>query len=132
MLVLTKFNDWFKVGSAYRSSNWTNYFAAIGLANQATLQKSKTTPTSVMVTCEGMSFVVGETFASYTELEKIIKTYEVNKFVQVVHRDSRTLDTAIKRMPKREEGANEDECAIIASISCVHLVVKTAKTKGMV
>ena len=85
-----------------------------------------------MVTCEGMSFVVGETFASYTELENKIKTYKVNKFVQLVHRDSTTLETAIKRVSKRVEGANEDLCGIIASISCVHLVVKTAKTNGMV
>ena len=84
-----------------------------------------------MFTCEGMPFVVGETFASYIELEKK-KTYEVNKFVQLVHRDSRTLETAIKRVPKRVERANEDLCAIIASISCVHLMVKTAKTKGIV
>ena len=79
-----------------------------------------------------MPFVVGETFASYTKLEEIIKMYEVNNFVQLVQRDSRTLDTAIKRVPKRVEGANKDLCAIIASISCVQLVVKTAKTKGMV
>ena len=32
--------------------------------------KRKTTPTSIMATCERMSFVVGETFASYAELEK--------------------------------------------------------------
>ena len=64
------FNDWFKVGSAYRSGNRTNYIAAIGLANEITPQKCKTTPASVMVTCEGMSFAVGETFASYTKLEK--------------------------------------------------------------
>ena len=85
-----------------------------------------------MVTCEGMSFVVGETFASYTELEKKLKTYKVNKFVQLVQRDSRTLEATIKKMPKRVEGANEDVCAIIPSISHVHLVVKTAKTKRMV
>ena len=82
-----------------------------------------------MVTCEGTFFAGGETFASYTELEKKIKKYEVNKFVQLVHRDSRTLEAAIKRVSKRVEGANEDLCAIIASISCVHLVVKTAKTR---
>ena len=44
----------------------------------------------------------------------------MNKFVQLVHRDSKTYEAAIKRMPKRVEGANEDICAIIASISCVH------------
>ena len=84
---------------------------------------------SVMVACEGTSFVGGETFASYTDLENKIKTYEVNKFVQLVYRDSRTLDTAIKRVPKRVEGANENLCAIIASISWVHLVVKTTKQR---
>ena len=82
-----------------------------------------------MVTCEGMPFVGGETFASYTELENKIKTYEMNKFVQLVHRDSRTLETAIKIVSKRVEGGNKDLCAIIASISCVHLVVKTTKQR---
>ena len=81
-----------------------------------------------MVTCEGMLFVGGETFASYTELEKKIKTYEVNKFVQLAHRDLRTLEAAMKRVPKRVEGANKDVCAIIVSIPYVYLVVKTAKT----
>ena len=32
MLVFAKLNDWFKVGSG----NWTNYFAAMGLANEST------------------------------------------------------------------------------------------------
>ena len=32
VLVFAKLNDWFKVGSG----NWTNYFAAMGLANETT------------------------------------------------------------------------------------------------
>ena len=63
--MVAKFSHSFKVGSDYRSSNRTRYFVAIGPANQTTPRKSKTTPTSIMDTYEGMSFVVGETFASY-------------------------------------------------------------------
>ena len=64
-----KFSNSFKVGSGYRFSNRTRYFVAIGPANQTTPHKRKTTPTSIMATYERMSFVVGETFASYAELE---------------------------------------------------------------
>ncbi len=53
-----------------------------------------------------VGFVVGESFSSYTELEEKIKSYQKEKFVQLTHRDSRTLENARKRVPKRVEGAN--------------------------
>ena len=69
-MIAAKFSNSFKVGSDYRSANRTRYFVAIGRANKTMPHKRKTTPTSIMATCERMSFVVGETFASYAELEK--------------------------------------------------------------
>ena len=85
-----KFSNSLKVGSGYRFSNRTGYFVAIGPANQTTPHKRKITPTSIIATYEGMSFVGGETFASYAELETKKRNKRTN-VVQLVHRDSRTL-----------------------------------------
>ena len=49
-----------------------------------------------MSTYERMSFVGGETFASYTELETKKKRNKRTNAVQLVHRDSRTLEAARK------------------------------------
>ena len=49
----------------------------------------------IMATYEGMSFVVGETFASYAELEAKKRNKRTN-VVQLVHRESRTLEAARK------------------------------------
>ena len=95
-MIAAKFSNSFKVGSAYRSSNRTRYFVAIGPANQTTPHKRKTTPTSIMATYERMSFVVGETFASYAELETKKKPNKRRNAVQLVHSDSRTLEAARK------------------------------------
>ena len=51
------------------------------------------------------TFVVGECFGSYQELDQRVKTYQKEKFVQLTHRDSRAFEDARKRVPKRVEGA---------------------------
>ena len=61
-----------------------------------------------MSTYERMSFVVGETFASYAELETKKKRNKRRNAVQRAHRVLKTLEAARKRVPKRVEGANED------------------------
>ena len=48
-----------------------------------------------------------ESFTSYKQLEEKVKIYERSKFVQLGHRDSRTLEAARKRVPIRVDGANE-------------------------
>ena len=73
-----KFSNSFKVGSAYRLSNRTHYFVAIGPANQTTPHKRKTTPTSIMATYEGMSFVVGETFA-----HSVVKSTKQREYFEI-------------------------------------------------
>ncbi len=45
--------------------------------------------------------VVGESFSSYKELDAKIRSYQKDKFVQLSKRDSRTLEMAKKRIPKR-------------------------------
>ena len=43
------------------------------------------------------------------EVERKIKNYEKSKLVQLARRDSRTLEDAAKRVPKRVEGALSDD-----------------------
>ena len=54
----------------------------------------------------GSELSVGSTFSSFEELEAKIKAYQSEKFVQLVKRDTRTLEMAKKRVPKRVEGSN--------------------------
>lgn len=56
---------------------------------------------------ESVSFTLGECFISYRDLEEKINLYENSRCVQMTRRDSRTLEAARKRVPKRVEGANE-------------------------
>jgi len=53
-----------------------------------------------------VQIAVGSTFSSFEKLEAEIKAYQKDKFVQLVKRDTRTLEMAKKRVPKRVEGAN--------------------------
>ena len=49
---------------------------------------------------------VGSTFSSFEKLEAEVKVHQSEKFVQLMKRDTRTLEMARKRVPKRVEGAN--------------------------
>jgi len=53
-----------------------------------------------------VSFEIGESFSSYSDLEDKVKAYEESRSVQLTHRDSRTLESAQKRVPKRVLGSN--------------------------
>ena len=44
------------------------------------------------------TFAVSECFSSYEELAKKVDTYQKEKYVQLTHRDSRTLEAASKRV----------------------------------
>lgn len=65
------------------------------------------------------TFVVGEKFSSYEELNLKVKEYEKERSVQLTLRDSRTLEAAGKRVPKRVEGANKKPRFYIVHLSCV-------------
>jgi len=54
-----------------------------------------------------ISFTVGETFSSFKDLEEKLKLYQNDRYVQLTHRDARTLEMARKRVPKRVEKANK-------------------------
>ena len=64
-------------------------------------------------------FVVGNSFTSYKQLEEKIELYEKTNFVQLGHRDSRTLEAARKRVPKRVEGANKELKYYSIHLTCV-------------
>ena len=63
-------------------------------------------------------FVVGDRFSSYKELEQRIEVYEETNFIQLGHKDSRTLEGAKKRTPKRVENANKDLQYYSLCLSC--------------
>ena len=64
-------------------------------------------------------FVIGEKFSSYDELNAKIKTYQGNRFVQLAKRDSRTLEMAKRRVPKRIEVANPSLVYYTVHFACV-------------
>ena len=57
-------------------------------------------------TSSSCNFVVGECFSSYKQLKDKVEAYEKARSIQLGYRDSRTLEAAKKRVPKRVEGAN--------------------------
>ena len=68
---------------------------------------------------ESVSFAVGEKFASYDELKTKITAYENSRSVQLSHSDSRTLEAAKKRVPRKVERAKKDLVYYHISLSCV-------------
>ena len=64
-------------------------------------------------------FVVGESFTTYKQLEEKVKIYERSNFVQLGHRDSRTLEAARKRVPIRVDGANNELKYYSIHLTCV-------------
>ena len=48
------------------------------------------------------SFAVGDTFSSYDDLKKKLAEFEKSHSVQLTQRDSRTLEAAARRVPKRQ------------------------------
>ena len=68
---------------------------------------------------DGVAFVVGEKFSSYDELKAKVSTYEKSKCVQLCCSDSRTLDAARKRVPRKVENAKKDLVYYRINLSCV-------------
>lgn len=75
------------------------------------------------------SFMTGENFSSYEELSVKVKAYERERSVQLTLRDSRTLEAAGKRVPKRVEGANKSLLYYNIHLTCV-FGGKAFKSKG--
>ena len=66
-----------------------------------------------------MSFSVGDTFSSYNELLERVTAFEETTYSQLVHRDSRKLEAAAKRVPKRVEKANKELVYYTINLTCV-------------
>ena len=64
-------------------------------------------------------FVVGEKFSTYDELKEKIEAYERTRNVQFCHSDSRTLEAAKKRAPRKVADAKEELLYYRISLSCV-------------
>ena len=65
------------------------------------------------------SFAVGDTFSSYDDLKKKLAEFEKSHSVQLTQRDSRTLEAAARRVPKRVKNANTALVYYSISFSCV-------------
>jgi len=72
-----------------------------------------------------------DTFSSYNKLLKRVKAFEETMYSQLVHRDSRTLEAAAKRVPKRVENAKKELLYYTINLTCV-LVEKSTKTEEQV
>lgn len=55
-----------------------------------------------------VSLIIGKKFSSYKELDDQIKAYEIARSIQLCHRDSRTIEAARKRVPRKVEGAKKE------------------------
>jgi hypothetical protein len=64
-------------------------------------------------------FAVGECFSSYEELQQKADFYQKEKFVQLTHRNSKTLEAARKRVPKRVEIAKQALRHYSVHLACV-------------
>ena len=64
------------------------------------------------------AFSVGDTFSSYNELLWRIKAFEETTYSQLEHRDSRTLEAAAKRVPKKVEKAKKELVYYPINLTC--------------
>ena len=78
-----------------------------GLLN-APLSELVTSSSTSSVSCSARSsgIEIGDKFSSFEDLKSRIATYEKEKSVQLLQRDSRTLEAARKRVPRKVEKAN--------------------------
>ena len=66
-----------------------------------------------------MSFYGGDTFSLYSELLGRAQDFEETNFTQLVHRNSRTLSAAAKRVSKKIEKANKDLLYYTIHLTCI-------------
>ena len=65
-----------------------------------------------------VTFTVGETFGSFSELQDKKDAFEKSNFVQLYIRRSRTIEAAAKRAPKKQ--FNVDLKYYEIEYSCIH------------
>ena len=63
---------------------------------------------SVEVECDSVNFILGEKFSSYEQLKEKISAYEDGNNIQLVYNDTRTLEAAKRRAPKRVNKAKKE------------------------
>lgn len=84
---------------------------------------------TVTVECDSVKFTLGEKFSSYEQLEEKIILYEERNNVQLSYNDSRTLNGASKRAPKRVQTANKKLHYYYLHLTC-NFGGKQFKSKG--
>ena len=68
---------------------------------------------------ESVCFAVGDKFYTYDELKKKIDAYERFRSVQLCHSDSRTLEAAKKRVPRKVSKAKKELMYYQINFSCI-------------
>ena len=66
-----------------------------------------------------VGFAIGEKFSSYSALKEKISAYEESTNIQLNHSDSKTLEAARKRVPRKVEKARKDLVYYYINLSCV-------------
>ena len=102
----------------YRFANFSAYRA--GKSHVITIARAKSAAgAGITLVTEVMEdfFSVGERFSSYTELEEKIRTYEQQTFCQLWKRDSRTIESAQKRLNRH---LSENIKYYEVTFGCIH------------
>ena len=73
-----------------------------------------------MEDASGCTFVVGENFASFVELEQKIEKYQKIYSTQLYRRDSRKIDSACKRAPKKYINVKKELEYTDIRYCCIH------------
>ena len=84
---------------------------------------------TIEVECYSVNFIVGEKFSTYEQLKEKIRAYEDGNNIQLVYNDSRTLEAATKRAPKRISKANKELVYYSLHLTCL-FGGKTFHSKG--
>ena len=84
---------------------------------------------TVEVECDSVNFILGEKFSSYEQLKEKISAYEDGNNIQLVYNDTRTLEAAKRRAPKRVNKAKKELVYYSLHLTCL-FGGKTFHSKG--
>uniref|UniRef100_A0A1X7UT13 ZSWIM3 N-terminal domain-containing protein n=1 Tax=Amphimedon queenslandica TaxID=400682 RepID=A0A1X7UT13_AMPQE len=112
--------DFFRsIISGYPSGS-RRHFARLSILRKSTAHASELL---TLTNCGKMAMkadiIFGDKFSSENKLEAKIASYQNKNFVQLTRQDSRTLDHALKRHPKRMERANPALLYYTIHFACV-------------
>ena len=84
---------------------------------------------TVEVECDSVNFILGENFSSYEQLKEKISAYEDGNNIQLVYNNTRTLEAAKRRAPKRVNKEKRELVYYSLQLTCL-FGGKTFHSKG--